>query len=62
VADEDVATALKELLLEIKGEVERVSGEGANRLPDDRLASLTVSYDKLVAEGLEAPPPELPEQ
>jgi transposase len=48
------ATALKELLLEMKGEVERVRGEGAKRLPEDRLEPLTASYDRLVAEGQKA--------
>ncbi len=57
------AAPLKELLLEMKGEVERVCEQGGKRLPDDRLALLTQSYDQLVAEGLEAQPPsELPEQ
>lgn len=56
------AAPLKELLLEMKGVVERVNGEGGKRLPEDRLASLTQSYDLLVAAGLEAqPPPDVPE-
>ncbi|MET0647810.1 MAG: IS66 family transposase [Pyrinomonadaceae bacterium] len=57
------ATPLKELLLEMKGEAEREGAEGATRLAAERLAELTASYEKLVAEGLEAqPPPEVPEQ
>ena len=57
------AAPLKDLLLEMKGEVERVREEGAKRLAEERLWSLMASYDRLVAEGLEAAlPPELPEQ
>jgi transposase len=48
------AGPLKELLLEMKGEVERVRGEGGKRLPEDQLESLTASYDRLVAEGQKA--------
>jgi transposase len=57
------AGPLKELLLEMKGAVERVRDEGGKRLPEDQLQSLTVSYDKLVTEGQKAqPPPEIPDQ
>jgi transposase len=56
------ATPLKELLLEMKREVERVRADGGKRLAEDDLRSLTESYDRLVAEGLEAPPPDVPEQ
>jgi transposase len=57
------ASPLRELLLEMKGQVERAKGEGAQRLAEDDLRSLTESYDRLVAEGLRAqPPPEVPEQ
>ncbi|MGB8507201.1 MAG: IS66 family transposase [Pyrinomonadaceae bacterium] len=57
------AAPLKELLLEMKGEVERVSAEGGKQLVEDKLTSLTQSYDRLVTEGLRAqPPPRLPEQ
>jgi transposase len=57
------ATPLKEMLLEMKSEAERVCAEGATRLAAERLAELTASYDKLVTEGLRAqPPPEVPEQ
>lgn len=57
------AAPLKELLLEMKAEVERVRDEGGKRLADDDLRSLIQSYDRLVAAGLRAqPPPELPEQ
>jgi transposase len=57
------AAPLKELLLEMKGEVERVRAEASKRLDEEELRSLTVSYDKLVAEGQRAQlPPELPEQ
>jgi hypothetical protein len=57
------AGPLKELLLEMKGEVERVREEGGKRLAEERLWSLTASYERLVAEGLEAAlPPDAPEQ
>jgi transposase len=57
------AAPLKELLLEMKAEVERVREQGERRLADDKLAELTQSYDRLITEGLEAqPPPEVPEQ
>jgi transposase len=57
------ATPLKELLLEMKREVERVCAEGGKRLAADKLAALTGSYDQLVGEGLKAPPPlDVPEQ
>jgi transposase len=57
------AGSLKGLLLEMKAEVERARGEGGKRLTADRLTSMTASYDRLVAEGLQAqPPPEVPEQ
>lgn len=57
------ATPLKELLLEMKGEAERVCAEGKKQLSAERRVELTASYDGLVAAGLEAPsPPEVPEQ
>ena len=57
------AGPLKELLLEMKAEVERVSAQGGKRLATEGLASLTDRYDELVAAGLKAPPPpEAPEQ
>ena len=57
------AAPLKELLLEMKAEVERVSAEGGKRLPADKLAALTANYDWLLAEGLKSPPPpDVPEQ
>ena len=57
------AAPLKELLLEMKREVERERGEGGKRLAEDDLRSLTESYDRLVATGLEGqPPPDVPEQ
>ena len=57
------AAPLKELLLGMKGEVERVRGEGGKRLPEDQLHSLTASYERLVAEGQKAqPPPDVPGQ
>jgi transposase len=57
------AAPLKELLLEMKGEVERVGKEGGKRLSADRMAELTASYGRLIAEGLLAqPPPEVPIQ
>jgi transposase len=51
------AMPLKELLLEMKREVERIRGEGGRRLDHERLMSLTQSYDRLIVEGLKAPPP-----
>jgi transposase len=55
------AAPLKELLLEMKGEVERVREGGGRQLDHERLTSLTQSYDGLVAAGLRAQPaPELP--
>jgi transposase len=56
------ATPLKELLLEMKAEVGRVSTEGGKRLAAERLAALTGSYDRLIAVGLKAPPLDVPEQ
>ncbi|MCA1565723.1 MAG: IS66 family transposase [Acidobacteria bacterium] len=57
------AAPLKELLLEMKREVERVREEGGRRLDHQRLTALTENYDQLVAAGLRAqPPPELPAQ
>ncbi|HEY0378990.1 MAG TPA: IS66 family transposase [Pyrinomonadaceae bacterium] len=57
------AGPLRELLLEMKEEVERASAKGERRLDAGRLAELTGSYDSLVAAGLRAqPPPELAEQ
>ena len=57
------AMPLKELLLEMKREVERVREEGGRQLGHERLTSLTERYDRLVAEGLRAQlPPELPQQ
>ncbi len=57
------ATALKELLLEMKAEVERVSAVDGQRLAALRVEELTASYERLIAEGLQVPlPPKLPEQ
>lgn len=57
------AAPLKELLLEMKREVEQERTEGGKRLAEDDLRSLTESYDRLVAAGLEAAPPlDVPEQ
>jgi transposase len=57
------AAPIKEMLLEMKAEVERVRGEGGKRLASDRLTELAESYDRLVAQGLSAPPPpDVPEQ
>jgi transposase len=57
------AGPLKELLLGMKGEVERARGEGGKRLAADRLTELSASYDRLVAQGLTGPPPpDVPEQ
>lgn len=56
------ASPLKELLLEMKAEVERAGAEGGRQLPAERLMELTGAYDRLVADGLEAqPPPGVPE-
>lgn len=51
------AAPLKELLLEMKADVERVSGAGGKQLAGDHLRSLTERYEHLVAAGLAAPPP-----
>jgi transposase len=51
------AEPLKELLLEMKGEVERVREEGGKRLEHERQMSLTECYDRLIVEGLQALPP-----
>jgi len=51
------ASPLKELLLEMKAEVERVCAEGGQRLAAEKLATLTANYDRLIGEGLKAPPP-----
>lgn len=57
------AGPLKDLLLEMKGEVERVREEGGRLLAAERLLELTGSYDRLIAGGLPAQPPaEVPEQ
>lgn len=57
------ASPLKELLLEMKAEVERVGAEGGMRVADDKLAELTGTYDRLIAEGLSAQsPPDVSEQ
>jgi transposase len=51
------AAPLKELLLEMKTEVEKVSADGGRRrLGAEKLAALTGSYDRLIAEGLKVPP------
>lgn len=56
------AGPLKELLLEMKAEVERAGAEGGRQLSAERLMELTASYDRLIADGLAAqPPPEVPE-
>ena len=57
------AGSLKELLLEMKGEVEQAAARGEKQLAAERLAELVASYDRLVADGLRAePPPAVPEQ
>lgn len=50
------AGPLKELLLEMKAEVERTGAEGGRRVADDKLAELIGTYDRLIMEGLEAQP------
>jgi transposase len=56
------AGPLKGLLLEMKAQVDRTDMEGGGQLADEKLAELTGTYDRLIAEGLEAqPPPEVPE-
>ena len=47
------AAPLKELLLEMKEAVERVSAEGGKQLAADELRSLTESYDRLSRRGAE---------
>jgi len=56
------AGPLKELLLEMKAEVERADAEGGRQPAAERLMELTASYDRLIADGLQAQqPPEVPE-
>jgi len=56
------AGPLKELLLEMKAEVEQAGAEGGRQLAAERLMELTAGYDRLIADGLQAqPPPEVPE-
>jgi hypothetical protein len=56
------AAPLKELLLEMKGAVEREREGGGTRLDASVLAELSARYDRLVAEGqATTTPPELPE-
>jgi transposase len=56
------ADPLKELLLEMKAEVERAGAERGRQLAAERLLELTAGYDRLIADGLQAqPPPEVPE-
>lgn len=56
------AAPLKELLLEMKGAVEREREGGGTRLDAPVLAELNARYDRLVAEGQATPPPpELPD-
>jgi transposase len=65
LAEETKAWAgpLKELLLEMKAEVEREREGGGTGLNAQAMAELSCRYDRLVAEGQAAqPPPELPEQ
>jgi transposase len=50
------ASPLKELLLEMKREVELGREGGERRLDHQRLTALTESYDRLVTQGLKAPP------
>jgi len=57
-----VGLSLKGLLLEMKAEVERVREEGGRQLTDEKLAELTGTYDRLIADGLRAQqPPQVPE-
>ena len=57
------AAPLKELLLEMKRKVEQERADGGKRLAEYELRSLTESYERQVAAGLEAPPPsDVPEQ
>lgn len=57
------AEPLRQLLLEIKREVEEVRAEGGERPAAERLSALTFCYEQLVGEGLKAnPPPEAKEQ
>ena len=52
------AERLKELLLEIKGAVEREREAGGQHLSGDEEASFTARYDRLVKQGLAQNPPE----
>lgn len=56
------ARPLKELLLEMKREVELVREGSERRLDHQRLTALTESYERMVADGLHTPPPEVPAQ
>ena len=57
------AEPLKELLLEMKGEVERERTGGNTRLDAPVLTQLSTRYDRLVVAGQRTQPPlELPEQ
>lgn len=48
---------LRQLLLEIKREVDEVRKSGGGHLKDERLVVLTKSYEQLVKDGLAANPP-----
>jgi transposase len=50
------AAQMKELLLEIKGEVERVRLTGCQRLDKQRLIAYQSRYDEIIRRGLEANP------
>lgn len=56
------AAPLKELLLEMKSEVERRRQAGGKRLDPQVLTDLSERYDRLVTEGQGVQPPEVPEQ
>ena len=57
------AAPLKQLLREMKAEVERSREAGGNSLAEDQLERLTASYERLVAQRQQAqPPPHVPEQ
>jgi transposase len=51
------AAPIKQLLLEIKREVDAARADGDGQLRGERLTALTIRYAQLVREGLEANPP-----
>jgi transposase len=54
------AAPIKQLLLEIKREVDKARQGGDGQLTSERVAALITRYEQLVREGLEANPPAEP--